>query len=84
MAYEKQYYKAQIDLTEMNASFKFDLKSEIYDDNENATELQTFEIIVETLLSEVTVQFWVLVLFGVIIFVVLLSKFDIAILFHIL
>ena len=63
MAYEKQYYKAQIDITEMNASgdYKFDLKLDIYNDNENATELQTFEIIVETLLSEVTVQFWVLV-----------------------
>ena len=69
----------------MNASgdFKFDVKLEIHNDTENATELQTFEIIVETLLSEVTVQFWVLVLFGVVIFVVLLGKFETATLFKI-
>ena len=60
---------------EMNVSgdFQLDSKVETSDDNETTTELQTFEIIVGTLSSEVTVQFWVLVLFAVVIFVVLLS-----------
>ena len=59
----------------MNVSgdFQLDSKVETSDDNETITELQTFEIIVGTLSSEVTVQFWVLILFAVVIFVVLLS-----------
>lgn len=72
MAYERQYYQAQIKITKMNGSGDFQLENA----DEQLSELQTFEIIVETLSSEVTVQFWVLVLFGVVIFVVLLGEFK--------
>ncbi len=72
MAYERQYYQAQIKITKMNGSGDFQLENA----DEQLSELQTFEIIVETLSSEVTVQFWVLVLFGVVIFVVLLGEFE--------
>ena len=41
--------------------------------DEEPVELETYEIIVETLTSEVTVQFWVLVLFGLVIGMFLLG-----------
>ena len=46
-------------------------------DTHQVDEKGPFDSFLKTLATEVTVQFWVLVLFGIVIFVVVLGEFDI-------